>query len=727
MNANLSSRFLRAGLTAGAILLLSAAGAAGADKQTDAFPVFDSYIKVSGQAASVSGEGSSFARRYQTPENGALGIEGLYYTQDLGNDRSVVVEGKALAGAEDYLGKLTFAKEGIGSFEIGYKSFRTFYDGIGSFFPLNQQWFELSDRELHVDRGQFWVTATIALPDKPVVEVSYKQNTRDGRKDSTVQGRSDFTGLPNYNPPISPARGIIPGYIDLDEQNDELKASVKGEYGKLSYEAELFKETSDDMNTRFTTNYQGEVRPYPNPSTSTLLPAAQVNNQQILTTSTGYDTESWGFLVSGSMELTDKIKVLAAYSFLNVEADFTGNRPLYTSSNTAIGVVQVYSNNYENLVGSATSNVYTARVGTEIKLTPELSFNAKVRWEDKATKSAMSYTNVSASASATTGAVTTTKTATYGSSRFQDKSYTPEAELRYTGIKDVVLYVNASKKSGDGDDRYIAPTSAVPAAGSSYVIMDTEDTRSKVAVGGSWRATAMFTFRGEVFQKDSTLHDLGYDIALGDNFQLDRKFQGFKGTAIAKLAPTVTSTTRYTYQTGESQVTGYLPTFPAYDALDYKAHNIGETLDWNPNEQCFVQCNVNFVYNNFNTIYPRAGIAPAAGANAAWSADNVLRDAQNDYVYGSLIVGTVLTKADDLTIQFNYYKASNYNPELAPWTQPYGASAKDTSVVVGLKHKFTDRMIGDIKLGYYDSENPTTGGNTNFDGPAGYVSLTYAL
>jgi len=37
------------------------------------------------------------------------------------------------------------------------------------------------------------------------------------------------------------------------------------------------------------------------------------------------------------------------------------------------------------------------------------------------------------------------------------------------------------------------------------------------------------------------------------------------------------------------------------------------------------------------------------------------------------------------------------------------------------------RMFVKFKLGYVDTDNPTTGGTTNYDGLLGYVALSYAL
>jgi hypothetical protein len=64
---------------------------------------------------------------------------------------------------------------------------------------------------------------------------------------------------------------------------------------------------------------------------------------------------------------------------------------------------------------------------------------------------------------------------------------------------------------------------------------------------------------------------------------------------------------------------------------------------------------------------------------------------------------------------------------MAAYTMPYGAGAKESVVSAGVKHKFSDRCMGNAKVGYYDSKNDTTGGFTNFRGPVAYVSLDFAL
>src|ERR1019366_6300675 len=91
----------------------------------------------------------------------------------------------------------------------------------------------------------------------------------------------------------------------------------------------------------------------------------------------------------------------------------------------------------------------------------------------------------------------------------------------------------------------------------------------------------------------------------------------------------------------------------------------------------------------------------------------VLQNSNNNNFIGSLLAGFVLTKQDDLQFQVTYYRADNGDAYLAPLTMPYGAAARQYSASAGVKHKFTDRLIGNAKVGYFDSVNDTSGGMTN--------------
>ena len=741
-------------------LLLAIPGAQGAALPADAFPAFDSYIKISGQAPSITGNEAAFQRRLQQNSNGGAGIEELHYTKELSKDTTMDIDGRALFGAEDYLGKFHFSKNEVGSFEAGYKSFRTFYDGIGGFFPLNKQWNALTPEALHVDRGEYWAEIKIALPNAPEFEFKYVNGFRRGQKDDTIWGDTDLTGQPLTLAPSSQSqvRKIVGSYRDLDEHHDTLEGSMKYKLGKTNLRLSLISENTNDIDIRFNTRFPGEVIPWsvaklsstnnaitgrsPQNIAKALLTPENWNNQVTFTQTDGMKTDLKGATFTTDTALNDKFSVRTGMNYQDLKSEFNGDRPLYTSTPTAVGVVIVGSNNYLNLAGGSKVKIYTGNIAFDWKPSSDALIQLALRGEDKYTKSVGTLTAVTASANTTTGVITMTNSDQAFNSRVKEKSLTPALDLRYSGLTDLTLYASASVRNVSGDERYQTPTAltstSIPNA--NIALNSTSEDRTRITLGANWRGSSSVTLRGELFHKDNKNNSVGYiarSDGFVDNYDLGYKYNGFKLTAIVKPCATLSFSTRYVYQKGQATVTGisvagttpatYAVSYPRYDSMDMTNQMIGETIDWTPNKQFYMQANVNVVFNVISTIYPRAGAVPASGALSSWDANQVLQDSNNNYVTGSLVAGAVISKSDNLQCQYTYYRANNYNPQVAVRTQPYGAGAKESIVTIGLKHKFSARMMGNAKVGYCDSKNDTTGGNTNFRGPLAYVALEFAL
>ena len=741
MQANYLTNLRGTSLLAGILLALT--GAQAAALPADAFPTFESYIKLSGQVPSITGNEAAFQKRIVQPKGGGLGIEDLHFTKDVNKETTMEIDGRALTGAEDYLAQMKLTKTEYGSLNAGYKSFRTFYDGIGGFFPLNKQWNAMTPEDLHIDRGEYWVKVELNQPNTPKFELSYVDGTRLGKKNSTIWGDSDFTGLPNNIPPISQVRKMLPSYQKIDEHHQALEGSVSHTLANTTFHVTVMQEKTDDNDTRYGMRFAGEVKPYPTPASTLLMPAGSMNNQVQYSQTDGMVTKMSGLIAKSETVFSDTVKVLAAFNYQDVDSTFSGDRPLYTTTPTAVGAVVLRANNNLGLTGGSQVKVYVGSLAFDWKPTPDWSSNLALRAEDKYTKSAGALTAVTPAVVATTGVVTTTNSLQTYYSRVKEKSLTPALDLNYTGIKDLALYASASVRSVSGDERYATPNDFVTTpviANSKLAYNDMSENRLKYTIGGNWHQSSLLTLRGEIFHKDNTSKAIGYTLrtdGYADNYVLGFKFTGLKLTAIAKPTTALTSTTRYIYQKGDATVqgisvtgtalTGYAVTYPKYDSMDMVTHTIAETIDWTPMAQFYLQANASIVFNVIGTVYPRAGVFAATSTNIAFDANRVLQNSNNNFITASLVSSLVLTKIDDLQLQFSYYKADNYNPEVAAMTLPFGAGATEYSVTAGVKHKFSDRCIGNAKLGYYDAKNDTTGGNTNFKGPLAYVSLDYAL
>ncbi len=738
MKVNLSDFIRPAGILAGGLLILTGSPALAADPlPSDAFPNFDSYIKISGQAATISGNEAAFQKRNSLPSNSGVGIEDMHFSKDLSKTVTTVVDGRALTGSEDYLLSLNISKTDVGSFEAGYKSFRTFYDGAGGFFPTNNQWLALTNEDLHIDRSKFWVEGTIALPNAPVFKLRYTNELRDGRKDSTIWGDTDNTGLPfTVAPnPISQVRKFAPSYLEVNERHERLELSANYKVKDTDIEVVLFGDSTDNSDNRFVTRFPGETIPWSIASlSSSLQPAAKAlvaytnwNNQVVIAENDAMKTKSSGVTVATSTVLSSKLTLKVSGSYELVNTDIAGGRPLITTTPTSTGPVLVSTDNYYGLNGGTKVNDYVANIALDYVPVPSVFIKLAYRVQEEYINGTSSYTVIAASG---TPAVTIASTPRTGFADVNQTVKTPVLELRYTGIKDLALYFNGSLRSLDGDERNTSSYNPLTATNGTNATNNVSEDHGNYTLGANWRQSGFLTLRGEVFHKGHKDNTLGYAVTgptVGDYYLLDSKYTGFKVTALVKLSDELSFTTRFITQKGTMQVTGFLPTFPAYDSLDAKNYMISESIDWTPNAQFYAQLNVTGTFQTIQTSYPRAGVTPATSTVSAFNTDGIVQNSDNNYVTGSLVAGFVASKTDDVQFQVNYYHADNGDAYLAPMTMPYGVAVRDYSVTVGVKHLFSSTLIGNAKVGYFESKNDTSGGFANYHGPIGYVSLDKAF
>lgn len=700
---------------------------------TDAFPRFDSYIKISGRAPSVSGSDSAYARRFQLPANGAYGIEAMHIAREVDSDTSMEFDGKALTGAEDYLASLKFTKNELGSFSMGYKSFRTFYDGIGGFFPLNSYFKQLSPSELHTDRSKFWADLKIARPDKPSFELSYTNDRRDGRKDTTIWGQTDYTGIPintvsSLNP-YSAARAMIPSYIDLDEKQQNLVATVKHTMGNTQFEVEVVSNQTKSLDSRLVNRYPTEIKPFPaiptNPNS--IVPPEKANNPNYGFDKQKIDADVMTYTGKFETKASEQLTVFGGLSYQKAANDIGGDRQITLSIKTTPGVVDAVGGfvangrppySYTTLSGSTSEKILTGNLGFTFKPQKDLMLSLAVKREYETMKGNNHVVYINNLIVQSTGAVTPISVDAPNVSSRSEDSWVPEFTFRYTGIKNLSLYGNFDYWSAPGKN---ALTSiGVRPSGSNILpsVVVSSDNRKlnhgHYKVGANWKLNQLVTLRGEFYLKDHQNTYTGYGTSAGGQYILGYTFHGLKLTAIIKPSDTLSFTSRYIAQAGQTETTADYGT--TYDSLDSKNHTFSETVDWNPNKNVYVQGNLNVVFATMKTAYPRAGGA----------ANDVLRNSNNNYINGSIVTGFAVDKNTDLHLEYTFYKADNYNPATNT-SLFYGAGVTEDTVAVEFSRKFSDKLIGHLKAGYFDSKNDTTGGNTNFKGPMAYLSFDYAL
>jgi hypothetical protein len=726
------------GLAAGLALLSVPVGAA----ETDALPTFDTnYITFSAGGANINGSKAAYQAKTANAKTGALGIEDMRFDYDLKDSSTLTVTGRALAGQEDYLLNFKLAKDEVGSVEVGYKTFRTFYDGAGGFFPIGNVWLPLFSRPLYVDRGQLALQGTIALPNAPVISFKYTHSTRDGRKDSTTLGDTNLTGIPIYAGtgsvnPLSATRKLLPTYVDLNEKNDAWEISARHTMGNTTAVVSIGGNAIENLNVREMQQNIGELAVYP----AFVFTTPTVNNLRAgsprRTTMTQRHEEE-GYHASATFEtmVNDQITLFCGLQYHTADVEIATSRQLTATIASATGV-RDYAGGFTNsgptarapyhLVakGDMEFNVLTGNVGARFNPSPNLAIEAALRgerWEDSG-KNLANYS--SQGVALATGAVTSYASQGLHGVDNVEKPWTPTVDVRYTGIKNVALYASWEYRTAKQDEhvRYEGLNGATKANELDMIGKNIDETHSNATIGLAWTVNPALNLRAELFTKDHENDFAGYDDVLGRNYVLNYDISGTKLTAVVKPTNTVNLTSRYILQQSKAAIfhsglttTGVIN--GTVDGNDSTRHSFSEGITWSVSKAVYAQVNGTVVFDQMQTMYP--WISGIAKRN--------FRNADNNYVTGDATVGFSIDKKTTGTLQATYYRANNFDAEYAAVGMPLGASAKESTISVGVKHKLSEKTVLSGKLGYIDSKDATRGGFADFSGPLAYLSVQHAF
>ncbi len=738
MQTKLYSHYITSGFFACAILATASAYAADAAKpDADPLPnITENYIKVAGQRNWIKGDKAAYEAQNWTARGGFAGIEDFQLTKNLKNDFALTVDGHALFGNQDFLGQIKLSKNELGSFDMGFKRFRTYYDGVGGFFPTNNAWFPLTNQGLHVDRAKFWVGGAINLPNLPVLTLRYTNELRNGSKDTTIWGDTDFTGVPIWSSgtlnPISANRKIVANYIDLNERQETFEAAIKHTFGNTSVELEAVYITAKSDDTRWVNRYPGELKPLVAiPGTpATLVPPALANNAVA-----GFDrqmSEPEIMTYTGKFEtkVTEKIGLHGGVSFQHATAKIGGDRQMYLKIATGTGIQDLLGGftpggrppySYTTLYGKTTQDVLTANLCASYKPIKDLYLSLGLKGEDLDMEGNNQVTYQNTRLIQATGVTTSVPIDAPNTAERSERSWTPEFNVRYTGIKNVSLYTTLDYRYVTGDEIGSSTSVAIPSPNPGGTVVpsvaasfnNAKENHGHYKVGANWNASSILTLRAEVFYKDHRNSYTGYSTSIGGQYVLGYEYTAKKLTGVIKILPTLSLTGRYVGRDGEMDTAVDFGT--QYQSMDFKSHDFGVTVDWTPIKQFYAQTSVDLVYDTTSTAYPRAGL----------TANDVLRNADNNHWTASAIAGIVVDKLTNMELQYSRYKASNYEPLYA--TTALGASQDDYTVTVGVKRKLSNSLVAEAKVGYLNSEVGSTGGNTNYSGYLAYVTLQQAF
>jgi hypothetical protein len=726
------------GLATGLALLSVSGGAA----ESDALPAFDTnYITFSAGGADINGSKAAYQAKTASAKTGAAGIEDMRFDYDLKDKTTLAVTGRALAGQEDYQLNFKLAKNEVGTFEVGYKTFRTYYDGAGAFFPIGNVWMPLFSRPLYVDRGQLSVQGTIALPKAPVISFKYTHSTRDGRKDSTILGDTNLTGIPIYSGtgsvnPISATRKLLPTYVDLDEKNDSWEIGLRHTMANTSVVLSVGGNAIENVNIREMQQNIGELAVFPAPVfTTPTVNNVRAGSPRRTTMTQRHDEDGYHASATFETVLNSKVTVFGGLLYHKADVEISGSRLLTATLASALGV-RDYAGGFVNTGATARAPYHvvtkgdleytalTGNLGARFNPSPDLSIETALRgerWEDSG-KNVANYS--SQGVTLATGAVTNYAANGLHAVDNVEKPWTPTVDVRYTGIKNVALYASWEYRTAKQNEhvRYEGLNGQTKATELDMIGKNIDEKHTNATVGLSWKVNPALNLRAELFTKDHENDFAGYDDVLGSNYALNYDIYGTKLTVVVKPTNAVSFTSRYVLQKSKSKVfhsglTVVGAINGTVDGSDSARHSISEGITLNLSKAVYVQANGTVVFDTMQTMYPWvSGVAKRS-----------LRNADNNYGTADVTVGFSIDKVTTGMIQGTYYRADNFDADYAAVGMPLGASGKESTVSVGVKRKLSEKTLLSAKVGYFDSENSTRGGYADFSGPLAYVSLQHAF
>ncbi len=651
---------------------------------------FENWFTLSATGVGVDGNAPSFMRRYEVSRGFSGGIEDFHMERAPSSDTVIKLDGHGLFDTHDYLLKYEVEKEKVGNWSVGYKEFRTWYDGHGGFFPQNGQWLTLFDRELALDRGEAWFEGELTLPDMPIFGFIYNHEFRNGQKDSLLWGDSRITdGLG--------MRKISPSFRDINEVRDTFNGYVRHTIDTTDFKVGLKYETTRDNNRLYVTRHPTETI------------------QRSITTRELQTSDSLDFYGSSETRINEKLLLSSGYSLRTLDTDIGGSfiyGPGYDAPfNAAFDGRQNNDSGFLDLEGGSGMKVATINLNAMGNPCKDVSLIAGVRAEREDTGGNSTYINTSVPASLIPAQTFSTA---YNDLQFLNVAQSLEA--RYAGLPNWSLYANALWEEGGGTiaEQLVSTTGA----GAPTISRGSELDRwnQKYAVGANWYPLSNLNAGTQYYHKLNTRayrHPVDNTLAVGGDrypafiMQQDTSTDDVNLRVTWRPLGNVTTVSRYDFQ--------YATIDSRMDGLDNiqtgvtTSHIFSEAITWNALSRLYFQVSANVALAKTET--PTSGITGA------------VLEAKNNYFTTLFTTGFALDKKTDLTATYTYYQAMNNYYDSSVAGLPYGSAGEENSVVLSLIRRINDRVRLTAKYGFFSNRDQLYGDFTNYDAHMLYTGV----
>ncbi len=259
----------------------------------------------------VSGNAQKFQEHQWVRRGFSGGLADFRLAQKLTNGASFVAEGRAMT--DDYKITLDVRKEDVGFARFGVDQFRHYYDDHGPYYPFRVSGFSSQtpnifslERDLHLDTGKAFAEFGLTKPGWPQIVLGYEHQYREGSKSTEEWG--EVTQATSSGPVV---KHIYPARQDVRDEAHILRLDVSHELAGVRFEDNLRAEfwsldTKRTADTRF-----GSGQIYPTSITTT-----RETHDQFLVANT----------LRGEKPVNDWLFLSAGYLYSHLEAEASMNQ-----------------------------------------------------------------------------------------------------------------------------------------------------------------------------------------------------------------------------------------------------------------------------------------------------------------------------------------------------------------------------------------------------------------
>ncbi|HKP04291.1 MAG TPA: hypothetical protein VJU77_13140 [Chthoniobacterales bacterium] len=688
------------------------------------------WVELTIGGLSIKGDDAQFKQQQRLSGDVFGGISDLHYetTMDKG---TLTVDGHAFFGLHDYDVTVGFTQTDVGYVRAGYTEFRTWYDGNGGFFPGNGLWFPPTSPEDRLDRGEAWIELGLRIPKWPEITFHYSHIFRDGRKDSTIWGDSNLTGLTSNS-----GRKIAPAFRDIDESRHVFSLDINHTIGNTDLGAGMRYEHSEQNDRLQLWRGAGQLPPVVAP------PGAQ----RFITQRDQNDADSFNGHFTVETRLSDTLLATAAYSYTSLDADISGTRIIGSDYDSMYGdpILTLQSNDHGtlNLAGMSESREHIGNFNLMWIPIKNLSLLAGFRYthQDKDMFATFLDTNTTANVAPFSptnpmggfhNIPNPTPRESDSTNEFDNLGET--FEMRYTGLDNWAFYLR-----GDWNEEWgnIHEHEASNGVDGGIENKDTELFYQKYIIGLNWYPLAELNFAAQYYHKNTDYENTFLSEGGLPPIETSEKNQRLRHQEwdtddfnirltwrpkVPQAAGTVSLVTRYDYvKTNlDSQwavsTTGAGPVFDELRTGIITQHIVSESITWNPTARLYFQGSFSYVKDETDT--------PADIILTGNTLPSIV-DSQNDYWTANAAMGFALDGKTDFHAEYSYYRADNYEGTSIVG-MPYGAGATQHTVGASISREIMRNVRVKLQYGYYHYRDETSGGHNDYEAHTIFSSLLF--